>query len=113
METFLQQVVSGLAAGGIYAAFALALVMTYLATNTVNFAQGEMAMFSTYIAWALIQAGVGYWSAFVVTLTMAFLGGIAIERAILRPLQHAPVLAITLVTIGLLAIFNSLAGWIF
>jgi len=113
METFLQQVVSGLAAGGIYAAFALALVMTYLATNAVNFAQGEMAMFSTFVASALIESGMPYWAAFFVTLAIAFLGGVAIERAILRPLERAPVLALTIVTIGLLTIFNSMAGWIF
>ena len=113
MDTFLQQIVSGLASGGIYAALALALVMTYLATNSVNFAQGEMAMFSTYLAASMIRAGLPFWAAFFATLLIAFLGGIAIERAILRPLEGAPVLGITIVTIGLLTIFNSLAGWIF
>ena len=113
MDAFLQQIVSGLASGGIYAALALALVMTYVATNAVNFAQGEMAMFSTYIAASLIHAGAPYWAAFFATLLIAFVGGITIERAILRPLERAPVLAITIVTIGLLTIFNSLAGWIF
>jgi branched-chain amino acid transport system permease protein len=113
MEAFLQQIIFGLATGGIYAAVALALVMTYLATDVVNFAQGEMAMFSTFIAWALIQRGASYWSAFFITLVIAFLGGIAIERVILRPLERAPVLALTIVTIGLLTIFNSTAGWLF
>jgi branched-chain amino acid transport system permease protein len=113
MEAFLQQIASGLAAGGIYASVALALVMTYQATNVVNFAQGEMAMFSTFIAWALIGAGVPYWAAFFATVGLSFVGGLAIERVILRPLEHAPVLALTIVTIGLLAIFNSTAGWIF
>lgn len=113
MEGFLQQIVSGLAAGGIYGAFALALVMTYLATSSVNFAQGEMAMFATFVAWALIQAGVPYWLAFFATLVLSFLGGLAIERVILRPIEAAPVLSITIVTIGLLAIFNSMAGWLF
>jgi branched-chain amino acid transport system permease protein len=113
METFLQQIVSGLAAGGIYAAVALSLVMTYLATNAVNFAQGEMAMFSTFVASALIQSGAPYWLAFFTTVALSFGGGVAIERAVLRPLERAPILALTIVTIGLLAIFNSLAGWIF
>jgi branched-chain amino acid transport system permease protein len=113
MDTFLQQIVSGLAAGGIYALLALALVMTYLATNAVNFAQGEMAMFATYVAWSLIQSGWPYWAALVASVAVAFLGGVAIERAILRPLENAPILAITIVTIGLFAIFNSMAGWIF
>ena len=68
MELLLHQVLSGLATGGIYASVALALVMIYQATHLVNFAQGEMAMFATYIAWALIQAGVPYWVAFALTV---------------------------------------------
>ena len=64
MEAFLHQVLGGLATGGIYASVALALVMIHQATHLLNFAQGEMAMFSTYIAWALINAGVPYWAAF-------------------------------------------------
>ena len=62
METFAHQVLSGLATGGIYASIALALVMIYQATHLVNFAQGEMAMFSTYVAWSLIEAGLPYWA---------------------------------------------------
>ena len=69
MAQFFQQVVSGLASGGIYGLLALALVLIHRATGVVNFAQGEMAMFSTYIAWTLTtNHGVGYWPAFVITL---------------------------------------------
>ena len=64
MHQFLQQIFSGLAAGAIYASVALALVMIYRATDLVNFAQGEMAMFSTYIAWTLVNAGLPFWLAF-------------------------------------------------
>ncbi len=64
MHQFLQQIFSGLAAGAIYASLALALVMIYRATELVNFAQGEMAMFSTYIAWTLVNAGLPFWLAF-------------------------------------------------
>ncbi len=113
MHQFLQQVFSGLAAGAIYASLALALVMIYRATDLVNFAQGEMAMFSTYIAWTLVNAGVPFWGAFVLTLVASFLGGMAIERIVIRPVENAPVLAAVVVTIGLLLIFNSLAGWLF
>ncbi len=113
MELFWQQVLSGLATGSIYASLALALVMIYQATHLVNFAQGEMAMFSTYIAWALIQAGLPYWAAFVLTVVIAFLGGVAIERIVVRPLESANVLSLVIVFIGLLVIFNSVAGWIF
>ena len=113
METFVQQVVAGLATGSIYAALALALVMIYEATDVVNFAQGEMAMFATYVCWALLNAGMPYWGAFFATVAIAFAGGVLIERVVIRPVEHAPVLAIVIVTTGLLVIFNSLAGWIF
>jgi branched-chain amino acid transport system permease protein len=113
MNLFLHQILSGLATGGIYASVALALVMIYQATHLVNFAQGELAMFSTYIAWALIQAGVPYWGAFAITVSAAFVLGVVIERVIIRPVEDAPILAVVIVFIALLVIFNSLAGWIF
>jgi branched-chain amino acid transport system permease protein len=113
MDSFLFQVLAGLATGGIYASLALALVMIYQATHLVNFAQGEMAMFSTYIAWSLINAGVPYWYAFVLTVGIAFVLGILIERIVIRPVENAPVLAVVVVFIGLLVILNSTAGWIY
>jgi branched-chain amino acid transport system permease protein len=113
MHELLQQVFSGLAAGSIYASVALALVMIYRATDLVNFAQGEMAMFSTYIAWTLVNAGLPFWGAFAITLVVSFLGGMLIERVVIRPVENAPVLATVVVTIALLLIFNSVAGWIY
>ena len=113
MEVFIQQVVSGLATGGIYASLALALVMIYQATDVVNFAQGEMAMFSTYLAWSMLHAGVPYWLTFCATLVIAFVGGLLIERVVIRPVENAPILAIVIVSIGLLVILNSVAGWIY
>lgn len=113
MEAFLHQIFSGLANGCIYGSVALALVMIYQATHHINFAQGEMATFSTFIAWALIQAGWPYWGAFFFTIVVSFLGGLAIQRLILRPVEKAPVLTNVIVFIGLLLIFNALSGWIF
>ena len=113
METFFQQVISGLATGGIYGSLALALVMIYQATDVVNFAQGEMAMFSTYIAWTFLNAGFSYWVAFVATLVIAFVGGILIERVVIRPVESAPILAVVIVCVGLLVILNSVASWIY
>jgi branched-chain amino acid transport system permease protein len=112
VEIFVQQVVSGLATGGIYASLALALVMIYEATDVVNFAQGEMAMFATYIAWSLLNAGIPYWPAFMATVAIAFVGGVIVERVIIRPVENAPILTIVIVTLGLLVIFNSIAGWV-
>ncbi len=113
MDTFLQQVVSGLATGGIYASLALALVMIYQATDVVNYAQGEMAMFSTYLSWSMLNHGVPYWVAFFATVAIAFVGGLLIHRVVIRPVQNSPVLTIVIVCIGLLTIFNSIAGWIY
>ncbi len=113
MEPVLLQVLAGLATGSIYASLALALVMIYQATHLVNFAQGEMAMFATYIAWSLINAGMGYWPAFLLTVLIAFVLGVLIERVVIRPVENAPVLAVVVVFIGLLVILNSVAGWIF
>jgi branched-chain amino acid transport system permease protein len=113
MDIFLQQVVSGLATGGIYGSLALALVMIYQATDVVNYAQGNMAMFSTYLAWSMINAGLPYWAAFFATLAVSFVGGIVLERVVIRPVESAPILTIVIVTIGLLVILSSVAGWIY
>lgn len=113
MEAFLHQVFSGLSTGGIYASVALALVMIYQATHHINFAQGEMATFSTFIAWALINSGMPYWAAFFITVAISFVGGYVIQRVILRPVEKAPVLTNVIVFIGLLVIFNAMAGMLF
>jgi len=110
---FLHQFASGLALGGIYAIMALALVMIYQATQLVNFAQGEMAMFSTYLAWQMIDSGQPYWLAFIVTVLISFVGGMGIERIVVRPFAKAPILASVIVFIGLSFIFNALAGWLY
>ena len=112
MHQLLQQIFSGLAAGAVYASLALALVMIYRATDLVNFAQGEMAMFSTFVSWQLMQWGVPYWGAFVLTLALSFAGGIAIERLLFKPLAKAPILTHVAGFIALYAIINSVAGLI-
>ena len=112
METFIQQVLAGIATGGIYACMALAIVMIYQAIHHLNFAQGEMAMFSTFISWQLLQWGVPYWLAFALTIAIAFAGGFVIARTIFKPIENAPVLSHIVVFIALFAIFNSLAGFV-
>jgi branched-chain amino acid transport system permease protein len=112
MELLGQQVVAGLATGAIYACMALAIVMIYQAIDHLNFAQGEMAMFSTFVCWQFLQWGLPYWSAFVLTLLVSFAGGVVIERLVFKPLKDAPVLSHVVVFIALFSIFNSLAGFI-
>ncbi len=110
MELLLQQVMAGLANGAIYACMALAVVMIYQAIDHLNFAQGEMAMFSTFIAWQLMQWGVPYWGAFILAVVVSFAGGIAIERVLFKPIHNAPVLAQLVAFIALFSILNSSAG---
>lgn len=108
-----QQVISGLSAGSIYALLALALVLIYQSTDVVNFAQGELAMFTTFIAYTLLTwYGVPFVPAAVLTLGFAFILGYAVERVVIRPVEDAPVLSVVIVTLGLYSIFNSVAGWI-
>jgi hypothetical protein len=113
MEFLIQQILAGLAAGGIYASLGLALVMIYRATHLINFAQGEMATFSTYIALKLIRAGLPYWAAFVVTVIVSFALGVTIERVIVRPVERAPHLTVVIVLVGIMIVFNSMSGWLF
>jgi branched-chain amino acid transport system permease protein len=112
MAGFLQQIVEGLGAGAIYASLALALVLIYQFTGIVNFAQGELAMFSTYVAWQFIDGGMSFWLALVLTLAVSFLGGMLIERLIIRPVEGASELTVVIVTVGLFIFVNAAAGWI-
>jgi branched-chain amino acid transport system permease protein len=97
MERFIQLVIDGIAIGSIYGALALALVLIFRSTGIVNFAQGEMAMFSTFVAWALVQAGLPLGLALLTALAASFVGG---------------TLTILIVTLGLFILVNSAAGWI-
>jgi branched-chain amino acid transport system permease protein len=112
MDLFLHQVLAGLATGGIYACMALAIVMIYQAIDSLNFAQGEMAMFSTFIAWQFMQWGMPYWVAFFATIAVSFAAGVVIERVVFKPLRHASLLSHIVVFIALFAIINSVAGFI-
>ena len=112
MERFVQVVVDGVATGSIYAAVALALVLIFRSTGIINFAQGEMAMFSTFVAWGLHEGGVPLGLAVLTTLGLSFLAGVAIERTLIRHFEGGDVLALVIVTLGLFILLNGLAGWI-
>jgi len=110
MNLDLQQVAGGLAIGSVYGAIALALVLIYRSTGVLNFAQGEMATFTTFIGWSLIVTlGLPYWVGFAITVFIAFLLGIGVERIAIRPVQRAPHLTVLIVTLGLFFLFNSLS----
>ena len=107
---FFQQVAAGLRDGGIYASLALALVIIYRSTRVINFAQGEMATFTTFVALSLMNRGLSFWAAFPIVLAIAFAGGVAIERVIIRPVESAPTVTIVIVTLGLALLLNGLTN---
>jgi len=110
MELLLQQVLAGLANGAIYALMALAVVMIYQAIDHLNFAQGEMATFSTYIAWQLIAWEWPYWVAFAISVVVSFVAGILVDRVLFRPINKAPILSQLVAFIALFSILNSSDG---
>jgi branched-chain amino acid transport system permease protein len=114
MDLFLDRLFLGLQQGAIYASLAMALVLIYRATGVVNFAQGEMALFSTYLTWQFWEWGLPIFAAIAVSMVLSFVGGAAIERLLIRPVGdvHVNPLAIVIVTIGLLLALNALAGWV-
>jgi branched-chain amino acid transport system permease protein len=112
VQALIQQIISGIASGGVFASLALALVLIYNAMGLVNFAQGEMAMFATFIAFTLIDRGLSYWIALPVTLVIAFAGGVLIQRVVIRPVERAPVLTLVIITLGMATLVNGLAGFI-
>src|SRR2546430_4820852 len=92
MELLLHQVLAGLATGGIYACMALAVGMIYQAIDHLNFAPGEMAMFSAFIAWQMIQWGEPYWLGFLASVVPSFLRGLSTERGLFQSVPHPPLL---------------------
>lgn len=113
MEAFAHQLFSGLFSGGVYASIALSLVMIYQSTHHINFAQGEMATFSAFVAWTLLQLGFSYWTAFGLTVVFSFFAGVAIQRILLRPIENSSALVNVIVFIALLVILNALSGMLF
>ena len=111
-DIFAQQTVAGLAQGAIFASLALSLVLIYRATEVINFAQGEMAMATTYIAYQLTLWGLSYWAAFALTLVFAFFFGVVVQLVFIRPVQHKSIIAVVIVTVGLFILIDGVVTWI-
>ncbi len=115
MTLFAQHLVDGLQYGCIYAALALGIVLVFRGTGALNFAQGEMAMVSTYLTWSLLNWGLPLVAALAISMAASFVGGALLERVVLRPIaakssSHLPVVV---TTIGLLLALNSFAQWVY
>ena len=113
MSQFVNLSLNGISSGMVYAAVALGLVLVWRATRLINFAQGSMAMFSTYMAVTLLDRQVDYWEAFAIALLAGLVMGAVVERVLIRPLGGKPEINPVIVTLGLLVLLEGLTGAIF
>ncbi|RAY12797.1 branched-chain amino acid ABC transporter permease [Actinomadura craniellae] len=113
MDIFLERLFDGVTNGAVYAIMALALVVVFRGTGTINFAQGEMALFTTYVAWALTTQDVPVWIAALVAAAIGFVLGAVTERTLIRPVRRRNDMATLVVALGLFTGFNALAGLLF
>ncbi len=111
MQLFLQQIIEGLASGAIYASLALSLVLIYRATRIVNFAQGEMATLSVYLAWQLTQWGVPFWLSLVIIAAVSFVMGALVFRLMIRPVLGASDHTMVVICIGFFVGFEAICLW--
>jgi branched-chain amino acid transport system permease protein len=108
MALFFTQLLNGIQNGAVYASLAIALVLIFRTTGILNFAQGEMALYSTYIVWKLTTTGMPVWLAILLAIAISFVGGALIERVVIRPVERSSPLVIVIVTIGMFLAINSL-----
>jgi len=113
MQEFIEFTLGGISTGMIYAAIALSLVLIWRGTRILNFAQGGMAMFTTYLALLVVDHTGNYWLAFVVALAAGLVLGAAVERTVFRPVESRPPMNAVIVTIGLLILLEGVAGMIY
>lgn len=112
MILLLQQILDGAANGALYAAMGVAIVLVYRATGVLNFAQGEMALVSTFFIWQLSAWGLSIYLAALVGLVFSFAFGAAVERGVMRPLRNKPPLASVLAALGLFLVCNQVCALI-
>jgi branched-chain amino acid transport system permease protein len=112
VSEFLDYTLNGLSIGMVYAAVALSFVLIWRSTRILNFATGSMAMFTTYVAWSVLDRGANYWVAFAVALASGFVLGAVVERTVIRPVENKPPINAVIVTLGLFILFEALAGMI-
>jgi branched-chain amino acid transport system permease protein len=113
VDLLLERLVSGLTNGSVYALLALALVVVFRGSGTINFAQGELALFTTFVAWWLTTLGAPVWLAVLASVGLGFVLGAAIERFLVRPVQRKNDMAVLIVALGLFTGLNALDALLF
>jgi branched-chain amino acid transport system permease protein len=112
MTKFIDLTLNGISTGAVYAAVALALVLIWRATRIVNFAQGAMLMFTTFIASAVISSTGSYVLGLLVALCAGLVLGAVVERVVIRPVESAPPLNAVIVALGVYTLLVAVAGMI-
>lgn len=112
MDIFLARLFSGATSGSIYILIALALVVVFRSSTTINFAQGEFALFTTYVAWWLTGHGLNIWVVLLPVILLGFVMGALAERFLIRPVRKRDEAAVLIVGLGLFTGLNGLDGWI-
>jgi len=113
MQLFINQILNGIGNGVVFASVALALVLVFRTTGVLNFAQGEMALFSAYVSWKLTTTGMPVWAAIAVSMALSFVAGAIIERTLIRPMEGRSPLNVVIITLGLFLGINALVQLIF
>ena len=107
---FMHNIFSGLAQGVLYSLIALSLVIIWQSTHVLNFAQGAMAMFATYIGMTEIDRGIGYWWCVIISVAVGVLFGGMAERVLIRPLYGKPEINPIVVMVGFLGVIEAVAA---
>lgn len=112
MDIFLDRLFSGATSGSAYVLIALALVVVFRGSKTINFAQGEYALFTCFVAWWLTTKGWPIAAAMIVAMVTGFALGVVTERLLIRPVSRRSEAAVLIVALGLFTGLNGLDGWI-
>ncbi|MFZ2420307.1 MAG: branched-chain amino acid ABC transporter permease [Anaerolineae bacterium] len=113
MDQFIQLLFTGLTNGAIYALVALGFVLIYKSTEVINFAQGELLLVGAYLTFGLMaDFGLAWPLGVLITLALAAVLGVIIERLVLRPLIGEPIISVIMVTIGLSSLLRAFVSGI-
>ena len=110
MLTLLDYLLNGVTTGAVYAAVALSVVVVFRATGIINFAQGSMAVLTTFVCVEFVNLGMGYWLAGALTVVIGFLAGAVVDGVFIRPLASRPDISAVMVTFGLYTALTAVIG---
>jgi branched-chain amino acid transport system permease protein len=111
MELFIQLTLTGLTNGAVLSLAALGFVLIYKSSDVINFAQGEFLLVGAYLTYAMVaQFGIAWPIGVLLTMVMAIILGILVERFVLRPMIGEPIISVIMVTIGLSSVMKAIVN---